>query len=198
MTKLLMFAGSARKASTNKQLAALAASIATKAGAQVTLIDLADFDMPIYNGDIEAASGLPENAKRLKQLFVENDGFFIASPEYNSSFPAVLKNALDWISRPHGENEPGLWAFNGKIGALGSVSPGALGGLRGLVPLRMMLGNIGVTVVPSQVCVSNGFSAFDENGALVSEPQAQLLDATITQLVAAASGAVAHKAQRAA
>jgi len=90
-----MFAGSARKASTNKQLAASAASTAEKAGAKVTLIDLADFDMPIYNGDIEAATGLPENAKRLKQLFVEHDGFFIASPEYNSSFSAVLKNALD-------------------------------------------------------------------------------------------------------
>ncbi|MEN8837050.1 MAG: NAD(P)H-dependent oxidoreductase [Celeribacter marinus] len=104
MTKLLMFAGSARKASTNKQLAALAARTAKEAGAEVTLIDLADFDMPIYNGNIEADTGLPENAKRLKQLFVEHDGFFIASPEYNSSISAVLKNALDWISRPHTEN----------------------------------------------------------------------------------------------
>jgi chromate reductase len=183
MTKLLMFAGSARKASTNKQLAALAARTAKQAGADVTLIDLADFDMPIYNGDLEADTGLPENAKRLKQLFVEHDGFFIASPEYNSSFSALLKNALDWISRPHAENEPGLWAFNGKVAALGSVAPGALGGLRGLVPLRMMLGNIGVTVVPAQVAVSNGFTAFDADGALVSEPHAQMLDKTITQLV---------------
>lgn len=183
MTKLLMFAGSARKASTNKQLAALAARSAKEAGAEVTLIDLAEFDMPIYNGDIEAETGLPENAKRLKQLFVEHDGFFIASPEYNSSIPAVLKNALDWISRPHTENEPGLWAYNGKVAAIGSVAPGALGGLRGLVPLRMMLGNIGVTVVPSQVAIPNGFTAFDEDGALVSEPHAKMLQATITQLV---------------
>jgi chromate reductase len=130
MTKLLMFAGSARKASTNKQLAALAAITAKEAGAEVTLIDISDFDMPIYNGDIEAATGLPESAKRLKQLFVEHDGFFIASPEYNSSISALLKNALDWISRPHTKNEPGLWAFNGKVAAIGSVAPGALGGLR--------------------------------------------------------------------
>lgn len=183
MTKLLMFAGSARKASTNKQLAALAASTAKEAGAQVTLIDLADFDMPIYNGDIEADTGLPENAKRLKQLFVEHDGFFIASPEYNSSISALLKNALDWISRPHTENEPGLWAFQGKVAAIGAVAPGALGGLRGLVPLRMLLGNIGVTVVPSQVAVSEGFNAFDDSGALVSERQAQMLKATVTRLV---------------
>jgi len=180
-----MFAGSARKASTNKQLAALAASTAKEAGAEVTLIDLADFDMPIYNGDIEAATGLPENAKRLKQLFVEHDGFFIASPEYNSSIPALLKNALDWISRPHTENEPGLWAFQGKVAAIGAVAPGALGGLRGLVPLRMMLGNIGVIVVPSQVAVSDGFNAFDENGALVAERQAEMLKTTISQLVKA-------------
>lgn len=183
MTKLLMLAGSARKASTNKQLAALAARTAKDAGAQVTLIDLADFDMPIYNGDIEAEIGLPENAKRLKQLFVEHDGFFIASPEYNSSISAVLKNALDWISRPHTENEPGLWAFTGKVAAIGSVTPGALGGLRGLVPLRMMLGNIGVTVVPSQVAVSDGFNAFDDDGALVAEMPAGMLKTTISQLV---------------
>lgn len=178
-----MLAGSARKASTNKQLAALAARTAEEVGAEVTLIDLADFDMPIYNGDIEADTGLPEAAKRLKQLFVEHDGFFIASPEYNSSIPAVLKNALDWISRPHTENEPGLWAFQGKVAGLGAVAPGALGGLRGLVPLRMMLGNIGVTVVPSQVAVSDGFNAFDENGELVADMPASLLKATITQLV---------------
>jgi len=183
MKKLLMFAGSARKASTNKQLAALAARTAKEAGAEVTLIDLADFDMPIYNGDDEADTGLPENAKRLKQLFVEHDGFFIASPEYNSSIAAVLKNALDWISRPHTENEPGLWAFQGKVAAIGSVAPGALGGLRGLVPLRMMLGNIGVTVVPAQVAVSDGFNAFDEDGALVADIPAGMLRTTVAQLV---------------
>jgi len=178
-----MFAGSARKASTNKQLAALAARTAKDAGAEVTLIDLADFDMPIYNGDIEADTGLPENAKRLKQLFVENDGFFIASPEYNSSIPALLKNALDWISRPHTDNEPTRWAFQGKVAAIGAVSPGALGGLRGLVPLRMMLGNIGVTVVPSQVAVSDGFNAFDDEGALVADMPAAMLKTTVAQLV---------------
>lgn len=183
MTKLLMFAGSARKASTNKQLAPLAARNAKEAGADVTLIDLADFDMPIYNGDLEAETGLSENAKRLKQLFVEHDGFFIASPEYNSSISAVLKNALDWISRPHTDNEPGLWAFSGKVAAIGSVAPGALGGLRGLVPLRMMLGNIGVTVVPAQVAVSDGFNAFDDSGALVAELPARMLNTTIAQLV---------------
>jgi chromate reductase len=183
MPKLLMFAGSARTASTNKQLAALAASTAQKADIDVTLLDLKDFEMPIYDGDLEGDAGLPENAKRLKKLFVEHDGIFIASPEYNSSFSPLLKNALDWISRPHTENEPSLWAYTGKVAALGSVAPGALGGLRGLVPLRMMLGNIGVTVVPNQVAISNGFSAFDDAGALKSEQQSQILKATLDQLI---------------
>jgi len=183
MAKFLIFAGSARKASTNKQLAALAASTAQAAGADVTLIDLKDFVMPMYDGDLESDTGLPENAKRLKQLFVEHDGFFIASPEYNSSFSPVLKNALDWISRPHTEDEPSLWAYNGKVAAFGSVAPGVLGGLRGLVPLRMMLGNIGVTVVPNQVAVSNGFSAFDDAGDLNDVRQTQMLKDTIDQLI---------------
>jgi chromate reductase len=183
MPKLLMFAGSARTASTNKQLAALAASTAQKVDIEVTLIDLKDFEMPIYDGDLEGDAGLPENAKRLKQLFVEHNGIFIASPEYNSSFSPLLKNALDWISRPHTESEPSLWAYKGKVAALGSVAPGALGGLRGLVPLRMMLGNIGVTVVPNQVAISNGFSAFDDTGALRNEAHSQMLKATLDQLI---------------
>lgn len=183
MLKLLFFAGSARKASTNKQLAVLAASTAKTAGVDVKLIDLKKFEMPLYDGDLEGDTGLPENAKRLKQLFVENDGFFIASPEYNSSFSPLLKNSLDWISRPETEDEPPLSAYTGKVTAIGSVAPGVLGGLRGLIPLRMMLGNIGVTVVPSQVAVSNGFSAFSDAGDLNDARQSQMLKATINQLI---------------
>lgn len=183
MANFLMFAGSARKTSTNKQLAAFAAGTAKAEGEDVTLIDLKDFEMPLYDGDLEQDQGLPENAKRLKHLFVEHDGIFIASPEYNSSIPPLLKNALDWISRPHTEDEPPLWAYKGKVMALGSVAPGALGGLRGLVPLRMMLGNIGVTVVPNQIAISNGFNAFDDAGALKEKQQSQMLKATIKQLI---------------
>ena len=181
--KLLFFAGSARKESMNKKLAKLAADMAQDAGAHVTHIDLKDFEMPLYDGDVEAQNGIPENAKKLKQLFVEHDGFFIASPEYNSSMPPLLKNTLDWISRPHEENEASLIAFHGKIAALGAVSPGGLGGLRGLVSLRMMLGNIGVTVVPSQVAVGSGFQAFDENEHLKDDRHAGMLKATIDEFV---------------
>jgi NAD(P)H-dependent FMN reductase len=183
MVKLMFFAGSARKDSINKKLAKIAADMAQKAGAQVTYIDLKDFEMPLYDGDLEAQNGLPENAKKLKQLFVEHDGFFIASPEYNSSMSPLLKNSLDWISRPHKENEAPLIAFNGKVAALGSVSPGGLGGLRGLVSLRMMLGNMGVIVTPSQTAISSALQAFDDNEQLKDENQIAMLKATIDDFV---------------
>jgi NAD(P)H-dependent FMN reductase len=194
MSRLLFLAGSARKASTNKLLAAVAASTAKAQGVDVTLIDLKDFEMPLYDGDLEEEGRLPENAKRLKQLFVEHNGIFIASPEYNSSISHLLKNALDWISRPQSDGEPPLWAYNGKVMAIASVAPGALGGLRGLVPLRMMLGNIGVAVVPNQVAISNGFNAFDDAGGLKDEQQSQMLNATINQLVLT-TGAMAESLQ---
>ncbi|MEZ5758384.1 MAG: NAD(P)H-dependent oxidoreductase [Emcibacteraceae bacterium] len=187
MTKLLFLAGSARKGSINKKLADAAAELATQKGAVVTKIDLKDFEMPIYDGDLEEKYNLPENAVRLKKLFIEHDGFFIASPEYNSSIPPLLKNALDWISRPHEADEKPLSAYQGKIAAIGSTSPGALGGLRGLVPLRMMLSNIAVHVIPNQVAISFGFDAFDETGKLKNEGQEQMLSASMEQFVQTAS-----------
>ncbi|MEK7992062.1 MAG: NAD(P)H-dependent oxidoreductase [Thiotrichaceae bacterium] len=183
MAKLLFLAGSARKDSLNKKLAKLASNMAQDTGAQVTYIDLKDFEMPLYDGDLEAQHGIPDNAKKLKHLFVTHDGFFIASPEYNSSMSALLKNTLDWISRPHQENEAPLSAFNGKVAALGAISPGGLGGLRGLVPLRMMLGNIGVIVVPSQTAIGSGFHAFDENEQLKEDAQMAMLKATVNEFV---------------
>ncbi|BCG64073.1 MAG: chromate reductase, NAD(P)H dehydrogenase (quinone) [Methyloprofundus sp.] len=183
MSKILFLSGSARAASLNKKLAKLAAEIAAAQGASVTFIDLKDFEMPLYNGDLEAEHGIPENAKKLKQIFVEHDGFFIASPEYNSSFSALLKNTLDWLSRPHMDNEAPLIAYQGKVAALGAVSPGALGGMRGLVSLRMLLGNIRVTVIPTQVAVASGMQAFDAQGKLTDSRQAGMLQATIDELV---------------
>lgn len=183
MAKLLFLAGSSRKDSTNKKLAQLAANMTIQTGVEAVFIDLNDYEMPLYNGDLEDEQGLPENTKKLKQLFVESDGLFIASPEYNGSFSALLKNTLDWVSRAHLENEPPLSAYKGKVAAISAVSPGPLGGLRGLVPLRMLLGNIGVTVTPTQVAIGSGFQAFDSDGNLVDERQAGMLKATIDELV---------------
>ncbi|MDP9292295.1 MAG: NAD(P)H-dependent oxidoreductase [Verrucomicrobiota bacterium] len=164
--KILAFAGSTRSESYNKRLAKLAAEGARKAGAAVTLVDLRDFPMPLYDGDLEAASGLPEHAKRFKKLMIENDGFLISAPEYNSSITGVLKNTIDWASRAETDDEPELVCFRGKTVALLSASPGALGGMRSLVHVRSILGNIGAYVLPNQISIPKAYEAFDESGNL--------------------------------
>ena len=163
--KILAFAGSTRMDSFNKKLIRVAVTGAQAAGADVTLIDLRDFPLPVYDGDLEVRDGLPPAAKQFKQLLLANQGLLIASPEYNSSIPGGLKNAIDWASR----SEPGempLACFVGKTAALMSASPGGLGGLRGLVHLRAMLGNIHVLVLPDQFAVSRAHEAFNPDGSL--------------------------------
>lgn len=163
--RILAFAGSARTSSFNKQLIKIAAQGARDAGAAVTLIDLKDYPLPLFDQDLEASQGLPEVALQLKQLFVSHDGLLISSPEYNSSFSPLLKNTIDWVSRSS-PGEPGLAAFNGKVATLMAASPGALGGLRGLVHVRAMLGNINVVVLPQQIAVPKAMDAFDAEGKL--------------------------------
>ena len=167
--RILAFAGSLRAGSFNKRLIKIAVEGAREAGAEVTLIDLLDFPLPILNQDHEDAHGLPENAKKLKALFISHHGFLISSPEYNSSITGVLKNVIDWGSRAETPDETPLVAYTGKTCALVSASPGALGGLRALVHVRAILGNIGVYVVPGQVSIPKADGAFDENGALKDE-----------------------------
>lgn len=165
MVKILAFSGSARKASYNQKLVKIAVRGAQKAGATVTLIDLGDYDMPLFNQDLESAQGMPKQARAFKELLIEHDGLLIASPEYNSAFSPLLKNALDWASRKEGD-EPPLLAYRGKVAAIMAASPGALGGLRGLVFLRLLLGNIGVTVLANQQAVVQAATAFDDDGGL--------------------------------
>ena len=167
---ILAFAGSARKESYNKKLVKIAAAGARGAGAQVELIDLRDYPLPLYDEDLEKESGLPENAAKLKKLFSAADGLLISCPEYNSSITPLLKNTIDWVSRPEPNQAP-LAGFSGKCAALMSASPGALGGLRGLVSVRSILGNIGVTVLPTQIAVSKAFEAFNADGSLKDAKQ---------------------------
>ncbi|TWU25603.1 NADPH-dependent FMN reductase [Bythopirellula polymerisocia] len=163
--RILAFAGSARKESHNKKLVRLAATAAEEAGAEVTLIDLADYPLPIMDEDLEKEQGLPANATKLKELFLESDGLMISCPEYNSSITPLLKNTIDWVSRPV-PGEPRLAPYIDKVAVLMAASPGALGGLRGLVHVRAILQNIGVTVLPDQRAVSQAHDAFDEEGKL--------------------------------
>lgn len=190
LPKILAFAGSARTGSLNKKLIKIAAAGAHAAGAHVTLIDLRDYPMPLYDGDLEAAQGLPENAKKMKELFLTHDGLLISSPEYNSSVSPLLKNTIDWISRP-APNETPLLCFKNKVACLMSTSPGALGGLRGLVTLRSILDNILVLVHPDQIAVPKAHEAFTEEGKLKDAKQhaaieslGMILTKTIAKLIA--------------
>jgi NAD(P)H-dependent FMN reductase len=175
MSRILAFSGSSRVDSFNTRLVAIAAAGAQDAGAEVTRINLGDFPMPLMNEDLEASEGLPTAAREFKNLMIAHDGFLIASPEYNSAFSPLLKNALDWASRREAEDEPPLQAFRGKVATLMAASPGAQGGLRGLVFLRMMLGNLGVIVLPDQLAVRAAYKAFSEDGSLVDEKQQQAI-----------------------
>lgn len=166
--KVLCFAGSLRKDSLNKKLVKVAMTAAEEAGAEVTYVDLKEFPMPLYDEEIEKESGLPENAKKLKAIMKEHQAFLIASPEYNSSISGVLKNTIDWTSRPS-DGDKSLECYTGKVAGIMAASPGALGGLRGLVALRSILGNIGVIVLPEQHAVSQAHELFTPEGALKDE-----------------------------
>lgn len=168
--KILAFAGSARKDSFNKKLVAIAAAGALEGGVEVTLADLHDFPMPIYDGDVEAQEGIPANALKFRKLMQAHHGLLIASPEYNSSIAPLLKNTIDWISRPV-NGEDGLAPFRNKVAALLAASPGGFGGLRGLVHVRAILGNIGVIVLPDQLAVAKAHEAFKSDGGMVNAKQ---------------------------
>ncbi len=166
--RILAFSGSARAASFNQRLVEYAARKAIDLGAEVTVITLGDFPMPLMNQDLERDQGVPAEALRLKSLLIAHDGLLLSAPEYNSSITPLLKNSLDWVSRRVGDEAP-MAAYRGKTAALMSASPGRLGGLRGLVHVRAILNNLGVLVLPGQVSVSSAGSAFDAAGDLANE-----------------------------
>ena len=182
MAKILAFSGSLSKDSINQKLVTYAGELARSHGAEVTVVSLRDFDLPLLNTDIEAESGLPGDAIRLKDLMKASDGFIIACPEFNSSITPALKNAIDWASRPAKGEKP-LECFAGKCAALCATSPGGLGGLRGLDHVREILGNIQVHVVPGMVAVGVASEAFDDNGSLKDEGVRGRLDSLVANLV---------------
>ncbi len=164
--KTLVFAGSNRSDSLNKKLARFAAEELRRAGVEVTAADLVDFPLPLYDGDLEAEAGRPENAWALKRLVRDHDALVIASPEYNGSFPALVKNTLDWISRPEPGERPSE-AFRNKTAALLSASPSGSGGRRGLRHLRELMQNLGVSVIAAEVALARASDAFDADGRLI-------------------------------
>lgn len=179
--RILALAGSTRRNSYNRSLVRVAAQGAERAGAQVTGVDLAEYPMPLFNEDHERAEGMPESVGALRKLLLDHQGILLASPEYNGSLTAVLKNALDWLSRPHSD---GRSPFSHKVAALMSASPGGLGGLRGLDHARTVLTNLGVLVLPQQYALPAAHEAFDDRGALKNPAQ--------HDAVAALGNALAH------
>jgi NAD(P)H-dependent FMN reductase len=175
--KILAFAGSTREASYNKKLVKIAAEGARAAGAEVTYVDLRDLPMPLFDEDLEAKEGLPENVLKFKELMMAHQGFLITSPEYNGSITPLLKNAIDWASRPLPEEPPfALSCFRDKVAALMSASPGALGGLRGLTHVRSILSGIGVLVLPDQQAIPKAYEAFDADGRLKDPTQQEAVE----------------------
>ncbi len=181
--KILAFAGSARTASFNKKLVKLAADGAKASGAEVTYIDLLDYPMPLFNEDLEAQDGLPDTVLQFKTLLHSHQGFLIACPEYNGSITPLLKNAIDWASRPVPQSPPTPSCFKGKIAALLATSPGGLGGIRGLAHVRDILEGIGVLVIPEQKAIPHAYQAFDEQGNLRDPKQVQEVQAIAQTLV---------------
>lgn len=183
--KILAFAGSTRIDSFNKKLVKVAAAGAMENGADVTIIDLRDFAMPLYDGDLEQKEGLPSNARKLKDLMLSHQGFLISSPEYNSSISGVLKNTIDWVSRPSEGEEP-LACFKDKVAGIMSASPGGLGGLRGLVHVRAILENISVLVIPEQIAIAKAHEVLNADGTIKDkkqEEQVKRIGASVAKLL---------------
>jgi len=186
--RILVFGGSLRAESYNQKLAVIAADAAREAGAEVTLISLRDYRLPLFDADFEEEHGKTEEAKKLKEMFVGSDGFVIASPEYNSGITGVLKNTIDWVSRADSDDEPPLVAFSGKSAAIIAASPSPRGGARSLAQLRPLLTNIHVKVIEGEVTVPKAYEAFGDHGQLLDAGKTaevkELVAALVKQLAA--------------
>ena len=183
--KLLVFAGSTRQQSFNRRLARAAADMAREAGADTTLLELSDFDIPMYNADLEAR-GTPPDVLRLKQLMWEHQAWIICSPEYNGSYTALLKNTIDWASSPV-KGDPvwqdGTRAFRGKVVGMLSASNGALGGRRTQNKLAPLLITLECWLAPRAFALGQAANAFDEYGALVQEAHRQRVQGVVEQVL---------------
>ncbi|MBI2715363.1 MAG: NAD(P)H-dependent oxidoreductase [Rhizobiales bacterium] len=182
--KILVLPGSTRAGSHNVRLAALAAKELTLLDADVTRISLVDYDLPLYEAELEAKAGAPFNAIKLKQMIMAHHGVFIASPEYSASVTPLLKNAIDWVSRVRERGDPTYAAFKSRVFAIASASPDRAGGLHSLMALRQILElGCGALVIPEQVAIPQADHAFDDMDNIVDIGTANLLRAQLARLV---------------
>jgi chromate reductase len=181
--KILVIPGSLRAGSLNARLAATAAYELAQAGAEVTRISLADFPLPIYDGDLQAKSGVPKTAINLKRMIGVHHGVLIVTPEYNSSVPPLVKNTLDWVSRVQDVQETRGQVFRERAFAIAAASESRLGGTRSLAALRLILTACHATVIPNQLALSFAGQAYDDMDRLKHPADVESLGALVQQLI---------------
>jgi chromate reductase, NAD(P)H dehydrogenase (quinone) len=175
--RILAFSGSARRDSLNKKLLAVVVEATRAAGAEVTVVDFKELPIPLYDGDLEDASGIPGNAQKLIDLITQHQGLLIASPEYNSQMTPLLKNAIDWCTRA--DDNP----LTGKVAAVVSASPGMFGGVRSMTLARQLLTHLGCHIVPTQCILPHADRAFDAEGKLTDQRVMKSVKAVAEALV---------------
>jgi NAD(P)H-dependent FMN reductase len=181
--KILIIPGSLRTGSRNAKLAAAAADAFVQAGVDVTRISLGDFPLPIYDGDLQAKSGVPKNAINIKRMIAAHQGVLLVTPEYNSSVPALVKNSIDWVSRVQDPSESRGQVFRERAFAIASASAGRLGGTRALAALRLILSACHATVIPNQLALSFADDAYDDTDRLKHASDIEALQALVRQLI---------------
>jgi NAD(P)H-dependent FMN reductase len=181
--KILVVPGSLRTGSHNAKLAAQAAYAFAQAGVEVTRLSLADYPLPIYDGDLQAKSGVPKNAINLKRMMAAHHGILLVTPEYNSSVPPLLKNAIDWISRVQDVHERRGQVFRERPFAIAAASEGRLGGTRALAALRLILSALQAIVIPNQLALSFANQAYDDMDRLKNAADSEALQALVRQLI---------------
>ncbi|MCA6118332.1 NAD(P)H-dependent oxidoreductase [Bradyrhizobium sp. WSM 1738] len=181
--KILVIPGSLRTGSLNAKLAAVAAHALAQEGVDVTRISLGDYPLPIYDGDLQAKSGVPKHAVNLKRMMAAHHGVLIVTPEYNSSVPALVKNTIDWVSRVQDPHETRGQVFRGRVFAIASASGNRLGGARALAALRLILSACHAQVIPNQLALSFAEDAYDEMDRLRNSADSDALKALVRQLI---------------
>jgi chromate reductase len=181
--KILVIPGSLRSGSLNAKLAAVAAHELAQAGAEVSRISLADFPLPIYDGDLQAKSGVPKNAVNLKRMIGAHHGVLLVTPEYNSSVPPLVKNTIDWVSRVQDPHEIRGQVFRDRVFAIAAASGGRLGGSRALAALRLILSACQATVIPNQLALSFAEHAYDDMDHLKHPADIEAMQAMVRQLI---------------
>jgi chromate reductase len=183
--RIVVMAGSRRREALSRRVAAACVRALEAAGAEVERVELDDYPAPLYDGDLEADSGLPEAIVRLQRVLHASDGVLVVNPEYNGSLTPLLKNTLDWCSRPNPADpeRSGGKVYAGRAAAVVGSSPGALGGMRVLFHVRDVLGYLGMQVIPQQLAVGKAGEAVGDDDRLRDAAQQEMLDKLAAALV---------------